>query len=440
MHGPGPAYSHREQAGWYFYDWANSAFSTTVVTLLLGPWLTELAQAAANGRRYIFPLGVPVDPLSYWAYLLSLSVMTQMVFLPLLGAIADYSPRKRTLLAVFAYAGAAATMCMFFLEKQRYLLGGALFLIANLSYGASAVIYNSYLPEIAPPEERDAVSSKGWGIGYLGGGLLLAGNLLITAKAGAFGLTQTQAVRISFFSAGAWWALFTIIPLLALRKREPVRVLAPGEGYFSAGFRHIARTLANMRQYPQSLKFLLAYLLYSDAIQAVITLSGQFGSTQLKIPIPTIALAILMVQFVAFFGAMLFNWIAARIGAKRAVMLSLVIWTAVLVYIYLSVRTTAQFFMMAAAVAIVLGGSQALSRSLYSQMIPKGKEAEYFSIYEISDKGTSWLAPLLFALALQFTGSYRVAILSLIVFFVLGLGILSRVDVRRGAADAGAAL
>ena len=434
---PGRHKSNREQVGWYFYDWANSAFYTTVVALLFGPYMTGLAKAAADPRGLVHPLGIQVDARACWGYLGSLSVLSQVIFLPVLGAVADYSYRKKRLLAIFAYIGALATLAMFFLEGQAYLLGGLLFLISNLSFGASVVIYNSFLPEIAGVEERDAVSSKGWGIGYLGGGLLLALNLLLFRLAGGLGLTEGQATRISLSSAGAWWALFTIIPLLALRTRHPARVLPPGEGYLAAGLGQLAGTLKDLRKYPQTLTFLLAYLLYNDGIQTVIFLATQFGYDELKIPISTLTLAILMVQFVAFFGAIGFNYVAAAIGAKRAVMAALVLWTAVLVAIYVWVRTTAEFFVMAAVIALILGGSQALSRSLYSLMIPKGREAEYFSLYEVSDKGTSWLGPLLFALALQFTKSYRLAILSLIVFFVLGLAALARVDVRRAALEAG---
>ena len=191
-----------------------------------------------------------------------------------------------------------------------------------------------------------------------------------------------------------------------------------------------------MRRYPQTLTFLVAYLIYNDAVQAVITLSGQFGSDELKIPMGTLTLAILMVQFLAFAGALLFNVISNRIGAKQAIMVSLFIWSGVILAIYVTVRSTLEFFIMAAVVAVVLGGTQALSRSLFSQMIPDGREGEYFSLYEISDKGTSWMAPLIFGLALQFTGSYRTAILSLLTFFILGLIILSRVDVGRAAREA----
>jgi UMF1 family MFS transporter len=430
-------YSRREQWGWYFYDWANSAFSTTVVTLFLGPYLTALAKAAADGDGFIYPLGIKVDPRSYWSYLVSLSVASQVVLLPLLGAVADYGRRKKQFLAVTTYVGAFSTMAMFFARGTDYLLGGALFLVANLSFGGAVVLANAFLPDIAPPEERDAVSSKGWGLGYLGGGLMLALNLALFARHEALGLSESMAVRLSLFGAGAWWGGFALITFARLRSRSAARPLPEGESVWGVGFRQLFRTLKGMRAYPQTLLFLVAYLVYNDAIQTVIALAGQFGADELKMPMSQLTLAILMVQFVAFGGALAFNWLAARTGAKRAVMLALVIWTLTLIYIYLLLRTVPQFFAMAAMVALVLGGSQALSRSLYSLMIPRGREAEYFSIYEISDKGTSWLGPLIFGLALQYTGSYRTAILSLVVFFVAGLLLLARVDVRRAAAEAG---
>jgi len=417
------------------YDWANSTFASTVVTLFLGPYLTALAKNAAGAGGRVYPLGIPVDPRSWWGYLISLSVVMQVLMLPILGTVADYSKNKKGLMALFAYIGAAATTAMFFLTGGAYLAGGALFLVANLAFGASIVVYNSFLADIAPPEERDNVSSKGWGIGYLGGGLLLALNLGLFAKSSSFGLSESLAVRINLASAGVWWALFTLIPLAAIRNRPPGRIRGAGEGVTKT-FREFAETVREMRHYPQTLRFLVAYLLYNDAVQTVITLSAQFGNDELKMSMSDLTLVILMVQFVAFFGSFLFDWIARGIGAKPAVVVSLLIWTGVLVAMYVSVRTKTQFFVVAAIVAIVLGGTQALSRSLYSLMIPKGREGEYFSVYEISDKGTSWLCPLLFGLALQFTGSYRLAILSLITFFAAGLFVLLTVNVRHAAAEA----
>lgn len=429
-------YSKREQRGWYFYDWGNSAFSTTVVTLFLGPYLTSLAKTAAGEGGSIYPLGIAVDPRAYWGYLISLSVVLQAFLMPVVGALADFGRRKKELLALCAYTGASATIGMYFLEGADYLLGGVLFLIANVAFGSSLVVYNSFLPEIAAPEDRDSVSSTGWGLGYLGGGLLLALNLVLYTRADAFGLTESRAVRISLASAGIWWAVFTIPTVLALRNRPSLNQLARGQHLLTVGFLQLFRTLAGLKNYPKTLVFLLGYTFYNDAIQTVISLASQFGSEELKIPLSQLTMAILMVQFVAFFGALTFNWIATRITAKRAVMLSLVIWIGVVASMYLFVKTTAEFFVMAAIVAIVLGGSQALSRALFSLMIPPGKEAEYFALYEISDKGTSWLCPMIFALALDYTGSYRQSILSLLVFFIAGLAILSRVQVEAAAEEA----
>jgi UMF1 family MFS transporter len=433
-------YSVREQRGWYLYDWANSAFATTVIALFLGPYMTALAKAAADPAGFVHPLGIPVDARSYWSYLVSLSVVLQVLVLPIVGAVADYGSRKKQCLAATAYVGAAAAIAMYWLQGSDYLTGGLLFIIANVSFGASVVIYNSFLPEIAPPEERDAVSSKGWGIGYIGGGVLLALNLVLFTYAARIGITEGLAVRINLASAGVWWAVFTIPTLLTLRNRGSQRKVPAGGRAVGAVLGQLRHTVADIRRYPQTVLFLVAYLLYNDAIQAVLALAAQFGNDELKIPVSKLTLAILMVQFVGFFGAIAFQWLAAVSDAKRAILVSLVIWTATLLYLYAAVKTTTDFFIAAAIVAIVMGGSQALSRSLFAQLIPSGKEAEYFSIYEVSDKGTSWLSPVVFGLALQFTRSYRLAILSLIVFFVAGLAVLLRVDVKRGESEVLAAV
>ncbi|MGH7276117.1 MAG: MFS transporter [Candidatus Rokuibacteriota bacterium] len=429
--------SRREQVGWYFYDWANSAFPTTVVTVFLGPWLTTVTKAAADAEGFVHPFGIAIRAGSFFPYVVSLSVLAQVVVLPILGAIADSSHRKKEMLALFAYLGAGATTALYLVDGTSYLLGGVLFLAANVSFGASVVFYNAFLPDIATPDRRDAVSSYGWALGYLGGGLLLALNLALFSRAAALGLSTGLVVRINLASAGVWWALFTLIPLAVLRNRRPERRLEPGEHSLTAGFRQLRRTLGRARLYPQTVRFLAAYLLYNDGIQTVIALASQFGQEELGLPISTLTAVILMVQFVAFGGALVFNWVAQAIGTKRAIVVSLVIWTGTVTYAYGWLRTGGEFFALAAAIAVVLGGSQALSRGLYSRMIPKGQEAEYFSLYEVSERGTSWLGPLLFGLALQFTGSYRIAILSLSAFFVLGLILLAFVDVRKAVLEAG---
>jgi MFS transporter, UMF1 family len=434
----GHEYSRREQIGWYFYDWANSAFATTVVTVFLGPYLTAVTQNAADASGYVYPLGIPILADSFFPYIVSLSVVLQVFFLPILGAIADYSRLKRQMLALFAYLGAFATMALYFIEGDNYLFGGLLFVLANLSFGASIVFYNAFLPEIASPDDRDRVSSQGWALGYLGGGLLLALNLVfVQFWAPALGMSTAMAARISLASAGVWWAVFTVIPLAQLRVRQPQKSLPPDATYLTIGFRQLRHTLRQLPRLPQTLFFLVTYLLYNDGIQTVIALSALFAAQELGMEQAGLVQVILMVQFVAFFGALGFGYLARFTGAKRAIILSLAIWLGVIVYAYALLQTQAQFFVMAAVIAVVLGGSQALSRSLFSLMIPSGQEAEYFSLYEVSERGTSWLGPLVFGLSLQLTGSYRVAILSIALFFAAGLILLPLVNVRRAIVEAG---
>ncbi len=434
---PPPVDDRKELLSWYFYDWANSAFSTTVVTVFLGPYLTSVAKAAADAEGLVHPLGISVFADSFFPYMVSLSVLLQVFFLPILGAIADYSHLKKQMLGFFAYLGAAATMCLYFLQGDNYLLGGGLFLLANLSFGASIVFYNAFLPEISSLEKRDTVSSQGWALGYLGGGILLAVNLALFLNAESFGVSEGHAVRISMASAGLWWAIFTVIPLLNLKRRQPLKSLQTGERMLTVGFRQLAHTLRNLPKYPQTLLFLIAYLLYNDGIQTVIALSSQFGSEELGVGASSLIALILMVQFVAFGGALFFGYLAGKIVTKRAILASLVIWSLTVIYAYAFLQTEVQFFIMGAVIAIVLGGSQALSRSVFSTMIPKGQEAEYFSLYEISERGTSWIGPLVFGLALQMTGSYRIGILSVVIFFIAGLVMLPFVNFHRAAVEAG---
>lgn len=427
-------YTKREQVGWCMYDFANSAFYTSVITLFLGPYLTVLTTNGADASGYVHPFGIPVYAKSFWSYAVSVSVVMQVIFLPMVGAVADYGRRKKEVLGATAYLGAFATLAMFFLQGSDYLLGGFLFLIANVAFGASEVIYNSFLPEIAPIADRDTVSSKGYAYGYIGGGVLLALNLALFLGAEKIGITTGMAVRISLSSAGAWWAVFTIPTLLTLYNRGPAHRLPRGKSALATTVEQLAHSLSSLSQYPQAALFLVAFLLFNDAIQTVIALASQFGAEELKIPQTQMTLTILMVQFVAFFGSLGFNWVASKISAKRAVAVSLLIWIGVVLDIFW-VTTPVQFFLMAGVVALVLGGSQALSRSLFAQLVPRGREAAYYGVYEITDKGTSWICPIIFGLALQFTKSFRVAILSLLFFFVAGLLVLLKVNVAQGERD-----
>ncbi|SCL31763.1 MFS transporter, UMF1 family [Micromonospora rhizosphaerae] len=450
LHEP-PSSTRRERTGWYFYDWANSAFQTTVITVFLGPFLTTVTELAAgcelgadHCEGYVHPLGIRVAAGSYYPYLISLSVFLTVFVLPVMGAIADRSAHKKRLLAAAAFTGAAATIAMAFVTGGRYLLGGALFLIANISFGAAVVVYNSFLPQLGGPDERDAISSRGWGIGYLGGGLLLALNLVAITVLSEEGNPQRtlDLARWSIVSAGVWWAAFTLVPLRWLREHPAaaaaVAARAGGRNVVADGFRQLGHTLRNIKAYPLTLFFLLAFLVYNDGIQTVITLASQYGTKELRLEQSTLITTILLVQFLAFGGALALGALAGRVGAWKTVLLSLVLWIGVIIAAFrLPAEEPLPFMLLGGAIGLVLGGSQALSRSLFSQLIPAGKEGEYYGFYEISDKGTSWLGPLAFGLVFQLTASYRVGLVSLLIFFVVGFLLLAAVPIRRAIVAAG---
>ncbi|WP_369367684.1 MFS transporter [Streptomyces sp. CG4] len=423
----------REQRGWYFYDWACSVYSTSVVTVFLGPYLTAVAKRAADADGYVHPLGIPVRAGSFFAYSVSLSVILAVVVMPLVGSAADRTGRKKPLLAAAAYIGAAATTGMFFLDGDRYLLGGLLLVVANAAQAVGMMLYNSYLPQIAPPEERDAVSSRGWAFGYGAGSTVLVANLVLYSAHDSFGLTETAAVRICLASAGLWWGAFTLVPLRRLRDRH-----ARVERTAAPGLKQLAATARDMRRYPLTLAFLLAYLIYNDGIQTVITQASVYGSQELGLGQSTLIVAVLLVQVLAVAGALAMGRLARTYGAQRTILGSLVAWTVTLAAGYfLPAKAPVFFFVLAGGIGLVLGGSQALSRSLFSHLVPPGKEAEYFSAYEMSDRGMSWLGPLLFGMTYQLTGSYRSAIISLVAFFIIGFALLARVPVRRAIDAAG---
>ena len=429
----------REIFGWTMYDWANSAFSTTVVSVFFGPYLSAIAKSAADANGLIYLLGIPIAFDSLFTYCVSISVALQVVLLPILGAVADYSHLRKRMLVFFSTLGALASILLFFTTAQTYLLGALLFIIANLSFGAGIVFYNAYLPSIASEDQRNSVSSRGFAMGYAGGGILLLLNLILFQLSDKIGIDQGMAVRISLASAGVWWLLFSQITFRTLRPRHATRQIPRGETLATIGFKQLGNTFSQIRKFPETVRFLIGYLIYNDGIQTVIVVATLFGSQVLEMKSSDLILVILMVQVVAFIGAFVFEFIAKRIGAKRAIVISLVIWSAVVIYASLALQTVAEFWVLSAVVALVLGGSQALSRSLFSDMIPKGREAEFFSFYEISDRFTSIFGPLIFGLANQITGSLRSGIFSLIILFVIGLVILVTVNVPRAIQEAEAA-
>ena len=434
----------REIFGWSMYDWANSAFQTTVVTVLFGPYLTALAQQGVGENGTVLSLGAfgVVTAKSLFPYCVSLSVFLQVFLLPVLGAIADYTSLKKRLMAIFCYIGATATCLLFFVTGGWYLAGGALFVVANLGFGASIVLYNAFLNDITTSDRRDQVSSRGYALGYLGGGLLLALNLALMVNAAPLGLSRGLAVRISLLSAGVWWGGFAAITFRRLQSRAARPASALHRTLWTAGLVQVAATFRELRRLPQTLRYLIAYMLYNDGIQTVIAIASVVLAQELFVArgVPTdesfLIGLVLMIQFVAFFGALLFERVARIVRTKNAIMISLVLWSGVIIYGYRFLQTTGQAWVLGGVIGLVLGGSQALSRSLFSQMIPPGREASFFGLYEISERGTSWIGPLIFGMVVGATNSYRQAILSLIVLLLAGMLLLFVTDTDEAIREA----
>jgi UMF1 family MFS transporter len=433
-----------DRVGWYFYSWANHGYLTVAATVFLGPYLTSLAKlgagcaAGADCRGgFVHPLGIPVAAGSYFPYLVTVGTILTVLIVPVVGAIADRSRHKKRLLISCAYVGAAATSGLALVPGRGYLLAGLLFLVTNIALQLGAVIQNSWLPLLAGTSRRDTVSSVGFAVGYIGGAVLLS--LSLVAVQVNVGGSTLAAARVCIFAAGVWWAGFTVVPVVLLRNRELPAFEKRAGGTLTEGFRQLGRTLRELvRRYPLTVFFLVAFLVYNDGIQTVLSQASVYGTNQLKLSQNTLVTTILIVQFVAFGGALLLGRLAVRIGARTTVLGCLVLWIVVVIAAFwLPVGAALPFLGLGVLIGLVVGGSQALSRSLFSQLIPAGREAEYFGIYAIGDLGTSWIGTLLFGLVYQFTFNYRLGIVSLLVFFCVGFVLLAAVPIRRAITATG---
>lgn len=441
---PDPAQRRREQRGWYLYDWANQVFWTSVVTVFIGPYLSGLAEASAEAAGtgdQIHLLGLQMHYNTVYPAAGVAAAMIQIALLPIVGAVTDHTRNKKRLLLVFASVGAGATTALYLATGEAYLLATGLFLLANIAYGCALVVYNSFLPEIATADERDRVSSNGWALAYLGGVILLIVHLvLLLFVAPALDMDTGHAARIAFASAGLWWIGFSVLAVRPLRNRiGPLAAAAKGP-QVGATFRQLGRTLLELRRYPQSLLFLVAYLLFNDGIQASIRYAANFatGEEDLGLSQDVLIGTIVMIQFVAFAGAWATGRLAGLFGTKRTLLGTLVIWTLLLTAGYfLPAGRIWLFVALGFGIGVVLGGSQALARSLFSQLIPRGREGEYFGVFTICDRAGTLIASLVVLVAVELTGGYRAAIFSLVGFFIVGGILLLLSNIPRGIREAG---
>jgi UMF1 family MFS transporter len=420
----------RAKFGWCLYDWANSAFATVILSAVLPVYFASLVPEGGVTLPWSTE---PVPATALWGYLVSLSMTLVAVMAPGLGNLADRRGWRRRLLIIFCLLGSLATCALFFAGPGRYLLAAALFVLGNIGFAAGNIFYNAYLPDLASGYEADRLSARGYALGYIGGGLMLLVAFLMIQQHALLGLPDKGvATRFGFLLTGAWWLGFAL-PAFAWLKGVPV---SPGAQHRLRTPRDYLRILADLRSYRDLGRFLVAFLIYNDGIQTIIAVSAIFARQELGLGTGTILGCFLMIQFVAMPGALLFSRLAGRFNTKRAIMASLLLF--ILITGYASIMTSAiEFWILGFVVALVLGGSQALSRSLFSSMVPKQRSAEFFGFYAISSKFASIFGPLTFALLIDLTGSNRIAILTLVLFFVVGSLLLLGVNVEKGRQQAG---
>jgi UMF1 family MFS transporter len=406
---------------WAMYDWANSAIQTTIIAAVFPIYYQRVAAAGLDAA----------DATSRFAWATTIAILIVAIIAPLLGAIADYAAVKKRLLALFMGLGVASTVAMFAIQRGDWLLALVLFVITNVGVAGSIVFYESLLPHLVPQDQLDRVSSAGYAMGYLGGGVLLAINLAMIQMPSLFGIPDTQtASRLSFASAGIWWLVFSI-PLFR-RVPEPPRLLEtderPSASALATGAKRLVETFHELRRYRQAFLLLLAFLIYNDGIQTIIRMATIYG-TEIGVDQSALIAALLMTQFIGVPCAFLFGMIADRIGAKPAVFAGLAVYAGITLLGYF-MQTATHFFILAGLVGLVQGGTQALSRSLFASMIPKHKAAEFFAFFGVFERYAGILGPAIFASVVEASGTSRNAILSVVLFFIVGGALLTLVDVE----------
>jgi len=412
-----------ELRAWAMYDWANSAFQTTVITAVFPRFFSDYAAAGLT----------PVQATTRFAWVSTIAAVIIALLGPPLGAFADARAAKKKMLAMALAVGVTATLLMASIGRGDWLYAALIFLVGNVAITASFVFYDSLLPHIAAHEEMDRVSTAGYALGYVGGGILLVVNLLWILMPASFGLpSAVAAIKLSFVSVAVWWLVFSI-PLFR-RVPEPRALLAASTRPVRDAFGTVRRTFGELRGYRQAFLMLIAFLLYNDGIQTMIKMSSIYGA-EIGLDANAQIGAYIVVQFVGIPFSFIFGALAGRIGVKTSIFIALVVYTGISVLGYFMTAAW-QFFALAFLVGTVQGGSQALSRSLFARMIPKEKSSEYFGFFSVFEKFAGIAGPALFAASVTAFGSSRPAVLSLILFFVLGAVVLARVDVAAGEAEA----
>lgn len=424
------AAARRRVHAWCMYDWANSAYVTTVAVAVLPAYFA----AAVVPEAGVSVLGARLSAASLWGYLVSATALVVFVLAPPLGAVADHLGLRRRLLLAFCLCGGLAATGLVAVGPGAVWLTAGLFFVAQVGFVGGNVFYDSLLGHVAPAGRLDAVSGRGFAYGYVGGGLQFALALGCIAGHRALGLDADLAARLAMSSAGLWWLGFG---LWAVRGMDEPPGTAPRGAGLAAPAREALGRLRGLwgraRAVPGLVPFMLAFLFYNDGVQTTISMATIYGKTELGLSTTVLMVTLLVIQFVSVFGALAFSRLAGAVGTRAALMLAVALWAGVAVYAW-SMRTATEYFVLGAVVGLVMGGSQALSRSLYARLIPADRPAEFFGYFSVVNRLSAIVGPAVFAAVAQHTGSARGGILVLTVFFILGLALLARVPA--GRADA----
>ncbi|MCS1352464.1 MFS transporter [Mechercharimyces sp. CAU 1602] len=411
---------------WVMYDWANSAFATTMMAAVMPIFYSDIA--AGNLSK--------TTATAYWGYTQSIALAFVVLFSPILGAIADAASSKRTFLTFFIYMGAIASILMAFVGEGQWILASLLVILGTLSFSGANVFYDAFLPDLVPEKKRDEVSTRGFAFGYFGGGILLAINLLMIQHPSWFFLPDSLvATQLSFASVGVWWVAFSL-PLFRHvhdKKRENT-IKKKARTYAVEGFRQVKSTLIGLNKYPELLKFLIAFWFFSDGINTIVKMATIYGR-EIGIGTNDLILALLITQFIGIPFTLLFGKIATKFGSMRTLIGTLAFYLMIVILGYF-MQTAAHFYLMAMLVGVVQGGSQAISRSIFSRLIPVNRSAEFFGFYSLSGKLAAVFGPFLMGIIAQLTGSSRFGILALALFFIVGILMLFKVNEEKGQQEA----
>lgn len=423
--------------GWCMYDLANSAYITTVSAALLPIYFKE----GIVGDSGVYVFGLTVSASAMWGFMLGFAALLVFLFAPVLGSIADFSSAKKRFLISFAYFGSLFAILLFFSRPGDVWYAVILYICTQVCFVGANVFYDAFLPHIASEDQIDSVSAKGYAYGYVGGSIQFGIALALVALHEKIGLEQTLAVRIGMAMTGIWWAGWTLFTVKYLKEIKTEQKL-PEEywkkpklfAYLSLGIDRTIETVKKVGHFKQLTIFVIAYMAYNDGAHTVTSMAAIYGKEELGLDTTNLMVTLLLVQIVAIGGALFFSRVANRIGARRAVMISLLLWSGVVIYAYF-IQTSTEFFVLGMIVGVVLGGTQALSRSFYGAMIPENASAEFYGFFSVFSKFSAIWGPFIFGFIKQATDSARYAIISLIFFFVVGLVLLAFVNDERAKAE-----